>query len=50
MPFMKCQSRGKKGVKYGGSGHCYTGKDAMEQATQQMKAIKASQAAAKKKK
>lgn len=50
MPFKKCQSKNKTGIKYGDSGHCYTGKDAKSKAVQQMKAIRASEARQKDKK
>lgn len=49
MPLKSCQSKGKSGTKYGSSGHCYVGKTGRAKAIEQMKAIKASQARAKKK-
>ena len=42
MPFKKCSSGGKTGVKYGDSGKCYTGKGARKKAGKQAQAIKAS--------
>lgn len=39
MPFMKCQKNNKSGWKYGAGGHCYTGKQARQQAGLQAKAI-----------
>lgn len=48
MPLKPCQSKGKSGTKYGDSGKCYTGKGGKAKAIEQMKAIKASQARAKK--
>lgn len=43
MPIKKCQKNKQKGLKYGDSGHCYTGKDAREKAGKQARAIKANQ-------
>lgn len=50
MPLKSCQAKGKSGTKYGDSGKCYTGKTGRSKAIEQMKAIKASQARAKKSK
>lgn len=41
MPLMRCQKDGKKGWKWGKSGHCYTGENAKEKAKEQGRAIKA---------
>lgn len=46
MPFMHCTVNGKPGIKWGKHGKCYTGPNAKEKATEQMKAIKSSQEAA----
>jgi len=47
MPLKKCKTKtGKSGTKYGDSGKCYADRS---KAIKQMKAIKASQARAKKK-
>ena len=43
MPMKRCQSKGKKGYKYGSSGKCYTCKDAKKKALRQGRAIKTSQ-------
>ena len=43
MPIKKCQKKGKPGKKFGDSGTCYTGPDALEKAKCQGRAIKASQ-------
>ena len=42
MPFKRCSSKGKSGVKYGDSGACYTGKDAKKKAQKQATAMYAS--------
>ena len=42
MPYTKCSTDGKSGIKWGSSGKCYTGKGAKSKATKQMKAIRAS--------
>jgi len=44
MPIQKCQRNGKKGWKYGKSGFCYTGRDALEKAKKQGRAIALSKA------
>jgi len=49
MPFNKCSSGGKSGVKYGNSGKCYTGEGARKRAGKQAAAVHASKAASKKK-
>jgi hypothetical protein len=43
MPIKKCQSGGKKGLKYGDTGTCYTGPTAKTKALKQAVAIKISQ-------
>ena len=43
MPIMKCQSNKQKGLKYGETGKCYTGSNALDKALLQMRAIKYSQ-------
>ena len=43
MPVMQCQSKNKKGWKFGKSGKCYTGKNARENARKQGQAIKVKQ-------
>lgn len=48
MPIKKCTVGGKPGKKYGDEGKCYAGKGGKGKAVKQMKAIKASQARAKK--
>ena len=41
MPFMPCKSKGKRGVKYGRSGKCYTGKGGRKKAGKQAAAMHA---------
>lgn len=43
MPIQPCKINGKKGLKYGVKGKCYTGKSAKKKALRQMRAIKVSQ-------
>ena len=49
MPKKRCTRDGKPGLKWGDQGKCYTGVDKEKKVDQQRKAIKASQARAKKK-
>ena len=42
MPVQRCQSKGKKGYKWGKSGKCYTGPQAKIKATKQGRAVRAS--------
>lgn len=44
MPLQSCQSKGRKGTKFGKSGHCYTGRSQRSKASRQGRAIKSSQA------
>lgn len=43
MPIKKCQTDGKKGFKYGDSGHCYPGNEGKAKAQKQAVAILISQ-------
>ena len=43
MPIQKCRKKGKSGWKFGKTGFCYTGKNALEKAKRQGRAIKRSQ-------
>jgi hypothetical protein len=43
MPIKKCKAKGKRGLKYGNKGKCYTGKGARKKAVRQGAAVKASQ-------
>lgn len=43
MPIKRCQTDGKKGYKYGDSGHCYPGNEGKAKAVKQAVAIKISQ-------
>ena len=44
MPLKKCQSKRKKGYKWGRSGKCYTGRSAKTKAKRQGRAISLSKA------
>lgn len=46
MPIQGCSDKGKSGKKYGQSGKCYTGENALAKAKTQARAIKASEARA----
>jgi len=43
-PIKPCQVKGKKGYKYGDSGHCYPGKSGEAKASKQGRAIAISKA------
>ena len=49
MPRKACTSKGKRGVKWGNKGKCYTGKGAESKMNKQRRAIKASQSRRRKK-
>ena len=42
MPLMRCTKAGKSGWKWGKPGACYTGRNALKKAMEQMRAIFAS--------
>ena len=41
MPFKACTRNGKRGVKYGKRGKCYTGRGAKARAQRQLRAMRA---------
>jgi len=47
MPIQPCQDQGKPGFKWGATGKCYTGPNALKNAIKQMQAIKAQQGGTK---